>query len=64
MQLEELLKKGYIHPRVSPWGAQIIFLKKNDGTLMLCIDFRQLNKVNIKINYPFPMIDDLLDWLK
>ena len=39
MQLEELLKKGYIHPSVSPWGAPILFVKNKDGTLRLCIDF-------------------------
>ena len=40
MQLEELLKKGYICPSVSPWGAPVLFLKKKDGTMRLCIDFR------------------------
>jgi hypothetical protein len=47
MQLEELLKKGYICPSVSPWGAPVLFVKNKDGTLRLCIDFRQLNKVTI-----------------
>jgi hypothetical protein len=49
---------------VSPWGAPILFVKKKDGTLRLCIDFRQLNKVTIKNKYPFPRIDDLFDQLK
>jgi len=40
MQLEEFLKKGYICPSVSPWGAPILFVNKKDGTLRLCIDFR------------------------
>jgi hypothetical protein len=40
MQLEELLKKGYIRPSVSPWGSPVFFVKKKDGTLRLCIDFR------------------------
>jgi hypothetical protein len=40
MHLEELLKKGYIRPSVSPWGALVLFMKKKDGTLRLCIDFR------------------------
>jgi hypothetical protein len=40
MHLEELLKKGYIHPSVSPWGSPILFMKKKDGTLILCIYFR------------------------
>jgi hypothetical protein len=64
MQLEELLKKGYICPSVSPWGAPVLFMKKKDGTLRLCIDFRQLNKVTIKNKYPLPRIDDLFDQLK
>jgi hypothetical protein len=64
MKLEELLKKGYIHPSVSPWGAPILFVKKKDGTLRLCIDFRQLNKVTMKEKYPLPRIDDLFDQLK
>jgi hypothetical protein len=54
MQLEELLKKGYIRPSVSPWGALVICVKKKDGTLRLCIDFQQLNKYTIKNRYPLP----------
>jgi hypothetical protein len=64
MQLEELLKKGYIRPSVSPWGAPILFVKKKDGTLRLCIDFRQLNKSTVKNKYPLPRIDDLFDQLR
>jgi hypothetical protein len=40
MQLEELLKKVYIHPSLFPWGAPILFVNKKDGTLGLCIEFR------------------------
>jgi hypothetical protein len=61
MQLEELLRKGYIRPSVSPWRALVLFVKIKDGTLRLCIDFRQLNKVTIKDKYPLPKIDDLFD---
>jgi hypothetical protein len=64
LQLEELLKKGYIHPILSPWGAPVLFVKKKDGTLRLCIDFRQLNKVIVKNKYPLPRIDDPFDQLK
>jgi hypothetical protein len=64
MQLEERLKKGYICPSVSPWGAPVLFVKKKDGTLRLCIDFRRLNKITIKNKYSWPRIDDLFDQLK
>jgi hypothetical protein len=63
MHLEEILKKGYIRPSVSAWGAPIFFVKKKDGTLRLCIDFRQLNKVTVKNKYPLPRIDDIFDQL-
>jgi hypothetical protein len=49
---------------VSPWGASVLFVKKKDGMLRLCIDFRQLNKVTVKNKYPLPRIDDLFDQLK
>jgi hypothetical protein len=64
MQLEELLKKVYICPSVSPWGAPVLFMKNKDGTLRLCIDFMQLNKVTVKNKYPLPRIDDLFDQLR
>ena len=47
IQIDELLKKGFIKPSVSPWGAPVLFAKKQDGTLMLCIDHRQLNCVTV-----------------
>eukprot|EP00253_Pinus_taeda_P018697 PITA_18697 len=64
LQLKEMLDKGYIRPSVSPWGAPVLFVRKKDGTLRLCIDYRQLNKVTIKNRYPLPRIDDLFDQLK
>ena len=63
-QLQELLEKGFIRPSVSPWGAPVLFVKKKDGTLRLCIDYRQLNRITIKNRYPLPRIDDLFDQLK
>jgi hypothetical protein len=63
LQLKEMMDKGYIQPSVSPWGAPVLFVKKKDDTLRLCIDYRQLNKVTIKNKYPLPMIDDLFDQL-
>ena len=64
VQLQELLDKGFIRPSTSPWGAPILFAKKKDKTLRLCIDYRQLNRVTIKNRYPLPRIDDLFDQLR
>eukprot|EP00253_Pinus_taeda_P022081 PITA_22081 len=64
MQLQELLDKNYIRPSVSPWGAPVLFVRKKDGTLRMCIDYRQLNKLTIKNKYPLPQIDELFDQVK
>ena len=47
-QLQELLDKGFIRPSVSPWGAPVLFVKKKDDTLWMCIDYRQINKETVK----------------
>ncbi|XP_029148285.1 uncharacterized protein [Arachis hypogaea] len=62
-QLEELLNKRFIRPSVSPWGAPVLLVKKKDGGMRLCVDYRQLNKVTMKNKYPLPRIDDLMDQL-
>ena len=62
-QLNDLLSKGYIRPRKSPYGASVLSMDKKDGKLHICIDYRALNKVTIKNNYPLPWIDDLFDRL-
>ena len=64
LQLRELLEKGFIRPSVSPWGVLVLFVKKKDGTLRLCVDYRQLKKMTVKKKYPLPRIDDLFDQLK
>jgi hypothetical protein len=46
---------------VSPWGAPVLFVKNKYGTFILCIDYKQLNKMTIKNKYPLPHIDDLFD---
>ena len=63
-QLEELLSKGFIRPSISPWGAPVLVMKKKDGSLRLCIDYRQLNRVTIHNQYPLPRIDELFDQLQ
>ena len=60
-QFQELLDKGFIRPSVSPWGAPVLFVKKKDGTLRMCIDYRQINKVTVKNKYPLPRIEDIFD---
>ncbi|KAL5537990.1 hypothetical protein UlMin_046171 [Ulmus minor] len=64
IQLQELIDKRFIRPSHSPWGAPVLFVKKKDGTMRMCIDYRELNKVTIKNKYPLPRIDDLFDQLK
>ncbi|WRX29421.1 Reverse transcriptase/retrotransposon-derived protein [Theobroma cacao] len=64
VQLQDLVDKGFIRPSTSPWGAPILFVKKKDGTIWLCIDYHQLNRVTIKNKYPLPRIDDLFDQLR
>lgn len=63
-QLKDLLDKGFIRPSKSPWGAPVLFVRKKDDSLRMCIDYRQLNKVTIKNKYPLPRIDDLFDQLQ
>ena len=63
VQLQDLLDKGFIRPSTSPWGAPVLFVKKKDGSLRLCVDYRQLNKITEKNKYPLPRIDDLFDQL-
>ena len=53
-QLEELQQIGFIRPSSSPWGAPVLFVKKKDGSMRLCVDYRTLNEVTIKNKYPFP----------
>ncbi|KAG8491003.1 hypothetical protein CXB51_014135 [Gossypium anomalum] len=63
-QLQELTDRGFARPSFSPWGAPVLFVKKKDGTMRMCIDYCQLNKVKIKNKYPLLRIDDLFDQLK
>ena len=60
-QLKDLLDKGFIRPSISPYGALILFVKKKDGSLRMCIDYRQLNNAAIKKKYPLQRINNLFD---
>ena len=61
VQMEEIVNKGFVKPSTSPWGAPVLFVKKKDGSMRLCIDYRELNKVTIRNQYPLMRIDDLFD---
>src|SRR6266436_6720766 len=58
--LKEHTRNGFICPSKSPWGSPILFIKKKDGSLHLCVDFCALNRVTEKDCYPLPLISDLL----
>ena len=64
VQMEEMVNKGFVRSSMSPWGAPVLFVKKKDGSMRLCIDYRELNKVTIRNQYPLPRIDDLFDQLQ
>ena len=64
IQLQDMLDKKMIRPSISPWGAPVLFVRKKDGNMRLCIDYRMLNKVTIKNRYLLPRIDDLFDQMK
>lgn len=62
-QLADLTAHGFITPSKSPYGAPVLFVKKKDGSVRMCVDYRALNKITIKNKYPLPRIDELLDRL-
>jgi hypothetical protein len=62
--IDEHLKKDFIHPSASPSGSPVLFVKKPDDSLRLCIDYRALNRLIIKNRYPLPLITELFDRLR
>lgn len=58
--IDEHLRIGFIRSTSSPHGAPVLFIKKKDGSLRLCVDFRGLNRITKKDRYPLPFISDLL----
>lgn len=63
-QIEELLEAGAIRPSASPWGSPVLFVRKPDGSLRFCVDYRALNARTIKDRYPLPRAEDLMDQLR
>jgi transposase InsO family protein len=63
-QLTEMLEKGWIRPSTSPYGAPVLFVKKKDGTLRACADWRALNAYTVKARTPIPNVQDLFDQVK
>eukprot|EP00253_Pinus_taeda_P004559 PITA_04559 len=62
--IQELLALGHIRPSTSPFASSVVLVKKKDGTLRICIDYRALNKKTLKNRYPIPRIDELMDELR
>ena len=62
--IDDLLSHGFIKPAASPFGAPVLFVKKKDGTMRMCVDYRALNKITIANKYPLPRVDELFDRLQ
>lgn len=62
--MDGLLKEGVIRPSRSPYSSPIVLVRKKTGDLRLCVDYRELNKITVKDNFPSPLIDDQIDKLK
>ncbi|GMF21852.1 unnamed protein product [Phytophthora fragariaefolia] len=63
VEVEEYLDLGLIRPSNSPWASPVLMIRKPDGGIRFCIDYRRLNAVTVKDCYPMPLIDDILDVL-
>ena len=63
-QLEAMLEKGQIRPSKTPYDSPVLFVKKKEGILRMCVDYIALNKITIKNRYPLPRIDELFDRLR
>ena len=63
-QVAETTKHGTIEPAASPWASNVVLVRKKDGTLCFCVDYRQLNRINVQDSYPLPLIDNCLNALQ
>ncbi len=62
-EIDKLLKQGIIEESASPWSSPIVLVRKKDGSVRFCVDFRKLNNVTTKDAFPIPRIDDIFDHL-
>lgn len=60
----EMIEEGIISPSDSPYASAIVLVKKKDGSTRMCVDYRALNKLTVRDNYPLPLIDDCVDYMK
>ena len=63
-QLKDYVAKGWVRPSVSPYGAPTLFVRKKDGPMRMCTDYRALNRITKKNRYPLPRIEELMDKLQ
>lgn len=61
--IEDMAREKVIAPSESPWSSPVVLVKKKDGSMRFCVDYRKLNDVTKKDSYPLPRIDDTLDTL-
>lgn len=62
--VEDMIVKGVVRPSSSPWSSPVVLIRKKDGSIRFCVDYRRLNKITRKDVYPLPRIDDALDTLQ